>query len=323
MIVNNGQYERRVLTRQRRYAIVDTLPKEAKKHPNLPVYMTLSPVRVFLQMKTSNKYMMWEDFYIAPVCSHKGKVRNVYMIYFPINETPIKNRQYSVHRLLAETFISNPNNYDCVLAKDFNYLNLDINNLMWANKLAKRDVVCPVCHEVYKSNAVRSSCKKCSNKRREEKRLLEKKECRERHLKELKEEYGDILRHVDKWNDENKERNISICKDFMNGNTLRAIGDKHGISYERVRHIVEKIRRLNSRIEYLEKHPPQPIPPNSIKHLGLSTRSFNCLNRYPIKTIDEIEGKTEEELMNMNIRNLGKLTAHEIVEKIANYKRGQ
>lgn len=42
-----------------------------------------------------------------------------------------KRKWFSVHRLVAETFIDNPNNYKYVNHKDENKLNNNINNLEW------------------------------------------------------------------------------------------------------------------------------------------------------------------------------------------------
>ena len=43
------------------------------------------------------------------------------------------NSQKTVHRLVAEAFIDNPNDYPCVMHKDNNPHNNSVDNLMWGN----------------------------------------------------------------------------------------------------------------------------------------------------------------------------------------------
>ena len=54
---------------------------------------------------------------------------NKYMITTIIKKNKIKT--FEIHRLVAETFIPNPNNYPCVNHKDENKLNSCVNNLEW------------------------------------------------------------------------------------------------------------------------------------------------------------------------------------------------
>ncbi len=54
-----------------------------------------------------------------------------------------------------------------------------------------------------------------------------------------------------------------------------------------------------------------------IERLGLSRRSYNALMRAKLYTIQQLAGKTEEELL--NIRNLGRKSAEEIVEAVKAY----
>lgn len=44
-----------------------------------------------------------------------------------------KRKMFSIHRLVAEAFISNPNNFDIVNHKDFNKTNNMVSNLEWCD----------------------------------------------------------------------------------------------------------------------------------------------------------------------------------------------
>lgn len=44
-----------------------------------------------------------------------------------------KNKTFLVHRLVAEIFILNPNNYSCINHKDNNRQNNNVNNLEWCD----------------------------------------------------------------------------------------------------------------------------------------------------------------------------------------------
>ena len=52
----------------------------------------------------------------------------------------------------------------------------------------------------------------------------------------------------------------------------------------------------------------------TIEDLDMSVRSFNCLKRAGIQTVDELTQKTEEEMM--RVRNLGKKSLKEVKEKL-------
>ena len=53
----------------------------------------------------------------------------------------------------------------------------------------------------------------------------------------------------------------------------------------------------------------------TIEELDLSVRSFNCLKRAGINTVDDLINKSEEEMM--KVRNLGKKSFDEVREKTA------
>jgi len=52
----------------------------------------------------------------------------------------------------------------------------------------------------------------------------------------------------------------------------------------------------------------------TIEELDLSVRSYNCLKRAGINTVQELTQKTEEEMM--KVRNLGKKSLEEVKQKL-------
>ena len=55
----------------------------------------------------------------------------------------------------------------------------------------------------------------------------------------------------------------------------------------------------------------------SIEELDLSVRSYNCLKRAGINTVEDLACKTEEEMM--KVRNLGKKSLEEVLNKLAEW----
>ena len=56
---------------------------------------------------------------------------------------------------------------------------------------------------------------------------------------------------------------------------------------------------------------------STIEDLDLSVRSYNCLKRAGITTVEELANTTKEELA--SIRNLGKMSFNEVIEKLESY----
>lgn len=52
----------------------------------------------------------------------------------------------------------------------------------------------------------------------------------------------------------------------------------------------------------------------TIEELDLSVRSYNCLKRAEINTVEDLTGKTEEEMM--KVRNLGRKSLEEVIQKL-------
>ena len=57
-----------------------------------------------------------------------------------------------------------------------------------------------------------------------------------------------------------------------------------------------------------------------IEDLDLSVRSYNCLKRAGIQTVEELTQKTEEEMM--RVRNLGKKSLKEVKDKLTALGKG-
>ena len=52
----------------------------------------------------------------------------------------------------------------------------------------------------------------------------------------------------------------------------------------------------------------------TIEELDLSVRSYNCLKRAGVNTVEDLAGKTEEDMM--RVRNLGKKSLEEVLNKM-------
>ena len=66
-------------------------------------------------------------------------------------------------------------------------------------------------------------------------------------------------------------------------------------------------------VEKVEKEPDTMLK-MTIEELDLSVRSFNCLKRANINTVEDLVNKTEEEMI--KVRNLGRKSLEEVVHKL-------
>lgn len=77
------------------------------------------------------------------------------------------------------------------------------------------------------------------------------------------------------------------------------------------------IKSTNTTVERNEEHPELKRLGARVEELGLSARSFNCLDRSSIKLIGEIVIMTQNDLK--EVKNLGKKSFEEILEKITEF----
>ena len=61
--------------------------------------------------------------------------------------------------------------------------------------------------------------------------------------------------------------------------------------------------------------PQSTVLDMTIEELDLSVRSFNCLKRANINTVEDLISKTEDEMM--KVRNLGRKSLEEVINKLA------
>jgi DNA-directed RNA polymerase subunit alpha len=52
----------------------------------------------------------------------------------------------------------------------------------------------------------------------------------------------------------------------------------------------------------------------TVEELDLSVRSYNCLKRASINTVEDLVNKTEDEMM--KVRNMGKKSLEEVIQKL-------
>ena len=153
-----------------------------------------------------------------------------------------KQKHSYLSREIAKRFVPNENNYNIVSFKDGDTTNVSADNLIWISKaeqvahaVKKRKAgqkICKKCGKRY--DGTRQSCPKC-DRIEKEKEIAEAKE--RKRLEEIRELYA----HVDK--DALSVEWKFILDSRLAGQTLQAIGDKKGVSRERIRQILKKIEK--------------------------------------------------------------------------------
>ena len=97
---------------------------------------------------------------------------------------------------------------------------------------------------------------------------------------------------------------VSLGAKFLNEH-LALFGDLSGEAYD-TEIMVDKGEDTKTKV--LEM---------TIEELDLSVRSFNCLKRAGINTVEDLINKTEEEMM--KVRNLGKKSLDEVINKLHSF----
>ena len=64
----------------------------------------------------------------------------------------------------------------------------------------------------------------------------------------------------------------------------------------------------------IEKEDKEKVLEMSIDELELSVRSYNCLKRAGINTVEELTNRTSEDMM--KVRNLGRKSLEEVLAKL-------
>ncbi len=90
---------------------------------------------------------------------------------------------------------------------------------------------------------------------------------------------------------------------------------------ENIEHLKVEFRKKIDELKYKIANPEiieikkdDLVDYSKIENLDLSVRSYNCLKRAGINTVDELTQKTEEEMM--RVRNLGRKSLKEVKEKL-------
>lgn len=77
--------------------------------------------------------------------------------------------------------------------------------------------------------------------------------------------------------------------------------------------LTDHVSDVNIMVEK-EEDQKEKVLEMTVEELDLSVRSFNCLKRANINTVEELTNKTEEEMM--KVRNLGRKSLEEVVQKL-------
>ena len=101
-------------------------------------------IKMFIDIKRyKGKYQIDENGNVKSL-NYRGNTKTEHLLkpmkrgngylYVDLYDFDGKHHKENTHRLVAETFIPNPNNYPCINHKDENKQNNNINNLEWCTR---------------------------------------------------------------------------------------------------------------------------------------------------------------------------------------------
>ena len=71
---------------------------------------------------------------------------------------------------------------------------------------------------------------------------------------------------------------------------------------------------IENKLEHKEENKKEKVLEMTIEELDLSVRSYNCLKRAAINTVEDLTNKSEEDMM--KVRNLGRKSLEEVINKL-------
>ncbi|MGL5513598.1 MAG: HNH endonuclease, partial [Sporomusa sp.] len=188
-----------------------------------------------------------ENYVLAPQC--KTAKNGKYLVVAATVDGKQKN--FLVHRLVAMAYIPNPENKPEVNHEDGNGHNNHVENLKWATRkenvehacknglmrsIATRGIPCICCGSLTLSKD--RVCRPC----KVESKIIER---RASVVERKAETIGIVLDEIDI--EKISERNLDILKLYSRGVTLQGIGDRHSITRERVRKIIDRYVNFRSK----------------------------------------------------------------------------
>ena len=79
----------------------------------------------------------------------------------------------------------------------------------------------------------------------------------------------------------------------------------------------ETIKGMENILNKTEDDKQQQILKMAIEEMDLSVRSYNCLKRANIHTVEDLTKKTEDDML--KVRNLGRKSLEEVIQKLESY----